>query len=136
MCLNSETLEEVWNSNVISSLSGSNIYWGVTESPLIVGNRVIITPGGKKNNVIALNKKTGDVIWTSKALGEKAAYCSPLYIDMLETQLIVTVTSKNIIGINSNSGELLWSYPVPTSYNIQANTPLFAGNNMIFFSNS
>ena len=64
VCFDESNLNIVWQKNVINEYQGSNIRWGVNESPLIVGDKVIITPGGTEHNVMALNKKTGDVIWS------------------------------------------------------------------------
>lgn len=136
ICLDQKTLNEVWKTNVITDLSGNNISWGVTESPLIVDEKVIITSGGTTNNVIALHKKTGKMIWKSEALAEKSAYCSPLLINKYEIPIIVTVTEISLIGLNANTGKVLWNNFNPTPYGIQANTPLFIKEDFIFFSNA
>ncbi len=48
---------------------------------LIDGDKLFCTPGGTEANVIALNKDTGNLIWKSKGVGEKNAYCSPIIIE-------------------------------------------------------
>ena len=69
-CLNEKTLELVWKKDVLTDFDGRNLRWGMTESPLVIGDKVIITPGGRVNNVVALNKKTGELIWSSQGMGE------------------------------------------------------------------
>lgn len=134
--LDQNTLQTVWQINVMTHLSGKNISWGVTESPLIIGNKLIITAGGKTNNVVAYNKKSGKMIWSSAALGERSAYCSPIYIDGFEIPIIATHTENSLIGLNASTGKLLWSITNDAPYGIQANSPLLVHNDKIFFSNS
>ena len=61
VCFDENNLNVIWQRNVLEDFQGNNIRWGVNESPLIVGEKVIITPGGKTNNVVALNKKTSAI---------------------------------------------------------------------------
>jgi len=131
ICLNEKTLEQVWKRDVLRDFDGRNIRWGMTESPLIIGDKIIVTPGGRRHNVVALNKKTGELVWSSQALGEQSSYCSPLFIDGYSVPLIVTNTERHIIGLNANTGELLWSHPQTNTHNIHPNTPLYS-NGMIF----
>jgi len=130
-CLNEKTLELVWKKDVLTDFDGRNLRWGMTESPLVIGDKVIITPGGRVNNVVALNKKTGELIWSSQGMGEISTYCSPLFVDGYSVPLIVTHTEQHIIGLNANTGELLWSHPQTNRWNIHPNTPLYA-DGMIF----
>ena len=130
-CLDEKTLELVWKKDVLNDFDGRNLRWGMTESPLVIGDKVIITPGGRVNNVVALNKKTGELIWSSRGMGEISTYCSPLFIDGYSVPLIVTHTEQHIIGLNANTGELLWSHPQTNRWNIHPNTPLYA-DGMVF----
>ena len=74
----SENGEVKWRKNAFTDFDGENIRWGVTETVLIDGDVVYLTPGGKKNNIVALNRFNGDLIWTSAGKGELSAYCTPL----------------------------------------------------------
>jgi outer membrane protein assembly factor BamB len=64
-CLNEDTLEEVWARDIFADFNGKNVPWGINESPLIVGEKIFMTPGGIENNIVALNKNTGELIWSS-----------------------------------------------------------------------
>lgn len=130
VCFDENNLNIVWQKNVINEYQGSNIRWGVNESPLIVGDKVIITPGGAENNVMALNKKTGDVIWSCSGQGDTPAYCSPLYVSDQQVPQIVTITAKHILGIDAATGKMLWSHPYNNQRSIHPNTPLY-DNNML-----
>ncbi len=129
-CYNATSLEMIWKKNILKEYNASNITWGINESPLIIGDKIIATPGGKENNVVALNKNTGKLIWSSAGEGDASAYCSPLYIKDQQVPLIVTMTANHIIGLNAETGLKLWSYEQKNQYAVHANTPVY-GDNMI-----
>ncbi len=130
VCLDEATLAVRWKKSIINDLEGENLRFGINESPLIVDDKVIITPG-KKNNVVALNKNTGEVIWTCAGEGDLAAYCSPLYLPDQQTPQIVTITGKHVLGMNAKTGEKLWSFPYNNMRDIHPNTPVYGGDNML-----
>ena len=131
VCFDENSLNIIWKKNIVTDFKGSNIQWGVNESPLIIGEKVIITPGGKANNVVALNKHTGNIIWACAGEGDLPAYCSPLYIDEQQVPQIVTMTSKHIMGINAQTGEKLWSFAYNNMRNIHPNTPIYSDNMLL-----
>ena len=131
LCIDEATLEEVWTKDLFSEFDGKNNDWGVNESPLIVGDKLFMTPGGIENNVVALNKHTGALIWSSPGEGMLSAYCSPQYISDQSIPMLVTSTAEFIIALNADTGEKLWSFPQQHEYNIHPNTPLYH-NGMIF----
>jgi glucose dehydrogenase len=100
--------------------------WGVNESPLIVGDKVIATPGGVKNNMVALDKNTGELIWSSSGEGTPSSYCSPQFIGEQSVPMVVTNTQEYIIAINADTGEKLWSFPQKNKYDIHPNTPVYS----------
>jgi len=130
-CLDEETLSTIWKKDVLNDFDGRNLMWGMTESPLIVGDKILITPGGEKYNMVALNKNTGELIWYSEGEGTPSSYCSPLYIGDCSIPIVVTNTQKHIIAFNADTGEKLWSYPQTNSNNIHPNTPIYS-DGMIF----
>jgi outer membrane protein assembly factor BamB len=115
----------VWNLDMIKTLGGRNIEWGFAESPLIDGDRLFCTPGGKETVFAAINRHSGKVLWKTKGNGEKSGYCSPVMINYNGKRLILTMTAKSIIGIDADSGVLLWTHPHKTSYDVNPNTPLY-----------
>ena len=129
-CLDETTLNEVWSIELFRDFDGRNIRWGVNESPLIVDDKIIMTPGGRRDNVVALNKNTGELIWSSQGMGSSSTYCSPQFISGYAVPMIVTSTERHIIGLNANTGELLWSHQQTNTHNIHPNTPLYS-NGMI-----
>lgn len=93
---------------------------------LIVGDRIFCTPGGIKDNLIALNRFTGKLIWTSPGNRKASAYCSPIYVRHNETELIITTTDGSVIGLDANTGQAYWNFLQNQRNNIHANTPLYS----------
>ena len=133
-CLNATNGTLNWKVDVMKDLSGENITWGVTETLVIDGNKVFVTAGGKTNNVVALNRLNGQVIWSSQGMGEKPAYCTPLLVKFPTRKLLVTMTAKHIIGLDAETGAMLWSHEHINQWDVQANTPLFYQNALFCFS--
>ena len=133
-CLDENTLNEVWKKEMYKDFDGKETDWGYTESPLIVGDVLFLTPGGEHNNMVALNKHTGALIWSSPGEGTKSAYCSPQYIDNQSIPIVVTSFGDYIVGFNAETGEKLWSHPQSHEYSIHPNTMLY--HNDMFLSTS
>ena len=77
-CFDNETGEILWSKDLTRDFGGQVIEWGMNETPVVDGKILYITPGGKKNALVALNRHTGDLVWSSPGTGELAAYCTPL----------------------------------------------------------
>ncbi|MDH6303738.1 outer membrane protein assembly factor BamB [Parabacteroides sp. PF5-5] len=132
-CFDQNTLNTLWKKNLLKEYNASNIEWGINEAPLIIDEKVIATPGGKQHNMVALNKNTGALIWSSPGEGDLSAYCSPLYITDQQVPIIVTMTADHIIGIDASNGKKLWSHENKNRYSVHANTPVY-GDNMILLT--
>ena len=130
-CLDQATLNEVWKKDLLTDFDGKNIMWGMTESPLIVGDKIFATPGGVKHNMVALNKNTGALIWSSTGEGTPSSYCSPQYIGDQSVPMVVTCTNEHIMAFNAQTGDKLWSHPQKNTRNINPNTPIYS-DGMIF----
>ncbi len=124
-CMDTENGEVLWSRDMFESFGAQEIPWGIAESPLIDGDRIIITPGGREHNVVALNRFTGEIIWSSKGNGEQSAYCSPILVEHNDTRLIVTMTAESVLGIDADSGQTYWRIVHKQGNKINANSPLY-----------
>jgi len=137
-CLDETTLSEIWKKDGLNDFDGRNIMFGVTENPLIVGDKIFMTPGGVVNNVVALNKNTGELIWSSTGTGTVSTYASPLFIGDQSVPMVITylATSQQglgrgvprdnkIVALNANTGEVIWTHPQPSGNTINPNTPIY-----------
>ena len=97
-----------WQVQTIEEFDGEYHRWGIAESPLVVDNLVIATPGGKKASVVALDKATGKTVWTASELTEKGNYCSPILVERGGKKIIVTMLEDHFVGIDAPSGKVLW----------------------------
>ncbi|MDR2814339.1 MAG: PQQ-binding-like beta-propeller repeat protein [Prevotellaceae bacterium] len=131
VCLNESALDVVWKKNMLSDFDAKNITWGICESPLIVGEKLIATPGGKEHNIVALDKNTGKLIWSAPAEGDLSAYCSPLYVGDQQTPQVVTMTAKHIVGIDVATGKQLWSFENINRHAVHPNIPVYSDNMLL-----
>lgn len=115
----------VWTKDILADYGGENIRWGVTENLVVDGDKLYCTPGGAQASMVALDRKTGKEIWKAKSNGEKSAYCSPAIVKLPNRNLLVTHTNSSVIGVDADSGQLLWSVAHPNKYSIHPNTPYY-----------
>jgi outer membrane protein assembly factor BamB len=134
VCFDLKAGKQVWSKDFLTQMDGSNITWGYTESILVDGDKLFCTPGGKTNNVMALNRMTGETIWSCSGLGELSAYCTPLLIELPARQLLVTHTQNHALGIDAVSGKLLWKSEHKNTYSIHPNTPIYSSGKVFIFS--
>lgn len=133
-CLDLKSGNPVWIKDFMTDFDGINITWGYTESAVIDGDMLFCTPGGKTNNVMALNRMTGETIWNCSGLGELSAYCTPLLIKLPTRQLLVTHTASHVLGIDAATGKMLWNFGHPNQYSIHPNTPIYHEGALFVFS--
>lgn len=133
-CLDLKTGKTVWAKDLIADFGGTNIQWGYTESILLDGDRLFCTPGGKTHNVVALNRMTGETIWSCAGVGDLSAYCTPLLIRLPARQLLVTHTAGHVLGIDAANGKMLWSFPHPNEWAVHPNTPIYHDGAVFVFS--
>ncbi|MHC5076500.1 MAG: outer membrane protein assembly factor BamB family protein, partial [Planctomycetota bacterium] len=109
ICFDAKTGDEKWKVDVFGQFGEEYPVWGIADSPLIIDNKLICTPGGSEATVVTLDKTTGEVIWASKSLDENSAFCSPIHVKRGGKDIIVTMLAESLVGIDAESGEILWS---------------------------
>jgi outer membrane protein assembly factor BamB len=124
VCLKVATGELVWQKNLEKDFGGKVGGWRYSESPLIDGDRLLVTPGGAKNTLVALNKKTGDLVWASAVPGNtEAAYSSIAVGTIAGQKQYVQFLSTHVVGI-AEDGKYLWSYGERRFPGIVCSTPV------------
>lgn len=108
-CLNRETGEKVWHVETMKTLHGQPLMHGHSESPLIFKDMVYLVPGGRDTNVVAFDRMNGKIKWICEGFGERPGYNSPNLIELPERNLLVTFSAYHLMGIDANTGELVWS---------------------------
>jgi len=141
-CLNQNNGKLIWSKDLIIDLKGALPLHGHSEAPLIEGDKIFWTAGGTINNVIALNRFTGKMIWSNKGFGEASAYNPPKLIKHGGKSILVTFSSYHLMGFYTKDGRLLWSheqdnYPVdkrgPGYGDTHCNTVLY-DNGSIYYA--
>jgi outer membrane protein assembly factor BamB len=108
VCVEAATGKEVWRKNLAKDFEGQVGGWGYSESPLVDGEQVICTPGGKQGTLLALNKKTGAKTWQSYQFTDHAEYASPIVAEIGGVRQYVQLTGDSVAGIAAETGKLLW----------------------------
>ncbi|NLX98674.1 MAG: PQQ-binding-like beta-propeller repeat protein [Rhodopirellula sp.] len=107
--------------------------WGYSESVLIHGDLAIFKPGGR-NCIVALNKKTGEPVWTSSGFEAGPEYGSCIAIEYGNREMIVTGTNQGIVAVDSENGRMLWANPFSAGNTANCPTPAF-DNGYVFWAN-
>jgi outer membrane protein assembly factor BamB len=115
-CFDAVTGEKNWSVDLRRDFDGQYTLHGHSEAPLVEGNMVFLVPGGKENNVVALDRFNGKLIWSCKGLGERPGYNAPNLIRLSKRNILVTFSAYALQGIDTKTGELLWTH-------IQDNVP-------------
>ena len=114
VCLDPADGKELWAVNVLERFGGRNITWGISECLLVDGPRVIVTPGGRKALMAALDRKTGETVWATEPVpGVTTAYASPILFELGGRRHIVSYSSHHVFGVDADAGKLLWKLPWP-----------------------
>ncbi|OQW95277.1 MAG: hypothetical protein BWK77_07775, partial [Verrucomicrobia bacterium A1] len=138
------TGRELWAANVLERFEGRNITWALSECLLIDGPRAIVTAGGGKAMMAALDAATGATVWQSEPLrfgpspsaahqrlaepvgeADSAGYASPILFRLGGRRQIVNCSGRHVFGVDADTGRLLWTRPMPTRYSVLAATPVF-----------
>ncbi|MDR1724713.1 MAG: PQQ-binding-like beta-propeller repeat protein [Tannerella sp.] len=125
-CFDDKTMDLIWSKDLMNDFDGKKLQFGITESPLIVGDMIYMTPGGEKNNMVALNKNTGELIWSSTGIGKPSTYCSPQYVDDTDIPLVVNAIDSNLVAFNAQTGEMLWETDQKNPHGHNPNTPIYS----------
>lgn len=131
-CLDAKTGRIVWAINVLTKFGGENINWGISESPLVIGDKLLINAGGPGASIVALNKKDGSLIWKSQS--DKAGYSSAMPVQIGNTTQVVFFTHQRAVGLDLKDGKLLWEYARPANDTANVATPVVRGNRVFISS--
>ena len=108
-CLNAADGAEVWAVNILEKFESRNITWGISESVLVDGKAVYVTPVGKTALMAALDKQTGATLWTTPAIpGDSVSYSSPILIEVRGKRQVIDCSDGHVFGVDARTGSLAW----------------------------
>jgi outer membrane protein assembly factor BamB len=122
----------IWRKDLVSDFRGSVPAWGYSESPLVVGDRVIVHAGSSKASIVALNKLTGATIWSSESDG--AAYSSGVIAQIGDVTQAIYFSDRRTLGVDVRDGRLLWSYDRASNGTANIATPIVSGTRVLVSS--
>ncbi len=133
VCIDPEARAVKWKVDAMKEFGGRPMGWGYGENPLVSGGKVFFTPGGSQTSMVALDAKTGKLVWKTESLGTGAAYVSPIEIEVGGAKQIVGGVVGWMFGADPDTGKLLWKFKLDKldgkkkgeSWDINAATPVF-----------
>ena len=97
-----------WSKNHYRIYESKPLMFGISESPLVVDNIVITSPGGKKASIVAFNINDGKVVWEAEPLNEEPQYVNPKLIEYDGKKMILSVMGADIFAVNAKDGKIMW----------------------------
>ena len=116
--------KEVWRADLVKNHGGKVQTWAYAESPLVDGDKVIVTPGGAKGTLLALDKTTGKPVWQSKDWTDEVHYASPIIATIGGVRQYIQQTEKSVAGVAADDGRLLWKADRPEGRTAVVPTPI------------
>ena len=124
--------KRIWSVNVVSKFGGINPYWGYSESPLVLGDRILINAGGRRASIVAVSKADGATLWQQHSDG--AGYASPVLMRTGSLNQVIFFTDANAMAVDPRDGRLLWSYGKANNNTANAATPVVRGTRVFVSS--
>ncbi len=132
-CFEVNSGKEKWAVELIGDLKGYLNEFGYAESPVMDDENIYCFPGGKINNIAAINRFNGQITWTSKATGDTTHFTSPILIHLPSRKILINVSRHYLFGVDCKNGELLWKYNLAYKYDgDHCNTPVYDAPHIYF----
>jgi outer membrane protein assembly factor BamB len=133
-CLQASSGKKIWQRDLFKEYNAHEYGWGYSCSPLVVGDKVFVNPGGGNGNgLAAFWKKTGEPIWKSQ--DDEAGYSSPVAMTVQGIPQILFFTGKGLVSVHPDTGDLHWRFDWKTEYGANIATPIVV-NNYVFISSN
>ncbi|MDQ2856474.1 MAG: PQQ-like beta-propeller repeat protein [Acidobacteriota bacterium] len=131
-CLDKQSGKMIWSHDLVQEFSGTVRVRGYSCNPIAYKNTVIMMVGGAGHALVAFNQKDGAVVWKKQDFLN--SYSSPLLIKVDGQEQLVALMFDDIIGVDPNNGDLLWSHPHKTDSGVNVSMPVWGDDNLLFCS--
>jgi len=115
----------LWVVDLKSRFDAQYGVWALAENVIVDGDKVLCMPGGPEGRVVALDKRSGETLWVNVEIDDTAAYCSPVVVNYGGVRQLITMTQKLVVGVDVETGKLVWSAPFAPRSPQNALTPVF-----------
>ncbi|MBN1846325.1 MAG: PQQ-like beta-propeller repeat protein [Sedimentisphaerales bacterium] len=134
-CLDAATGREWWAVDILERFEAQNVTWALSENLLVDNGRVIVTPGGKKVLLAALDGSDGRTLWTTPPTSEdRTSYCSPILFSHAGRRLIASCSAAYGFGVDADTGALLWTVPLRNSYGVNVTAPVYDSGRLFYMT--
>ena len=130
--LDKKTGKPVWSHDLYGEFGGTRVEFGYSSHALLYKDSLIVLAGGRGSAVLRLRQSDGSIVWKRHSLDN--AYSSPLLIQVDGQAQVAALLAQEVVGIDPESGDLLWRHKHPTQYGIAVATPVWAAGNLLFVS--
>jgi outer membrane protein assembly factor BamB len=134
-CLKIADGSPVWQMNILKEWGGTQPQWMISESPLVDGPHLIVSPGGPGAGIVKLDKMTGKTVWAAKDLSDRAGYSSITAADIGGVRTYMTFTETAGVGVRGSDGKLMFRYTGAANNVANISTPVYS-NNKVFFASA
>jgi outer membrane protein assembly factor BamB len=131
-CLDKKTGKLLWSHDLINEFHGTVRVNGYSCSPIDYKDKIVMMVGGPSSSLIAFNRKDGTVAW--KKHDFKNSTSSPVIINVDGQDQLVAFMYSEIVGVDPNNGNLLWSHSHPIEFGLNTSTPVWGPDNLLFVS--
>jgi outer membrane protein assembly factor BamB len=130
--LDAATGKIAWKINVLEKFGGRNITWGLSESPLVMPDRILINAGGANASIVAVSRKDGSLIW--KSGNDEAGYSSGILLPFQGIPQAIFFSASHGVAVDARDGRQLWTYGKASNSTANVATPIARGNKVFFSS--
>ena len=124
----------IWRTNVMEQTNvRTNLGWGLSSSPLIIGDLICVQDGAGGPIAVGLNKNTGKIAWQSEARG-LGGYAHPILADVSGSRQLIVFGGNAVYGMDPASGRTIWQEPWTTKYDVNAMTPVYRDGHLLISS--
>ena len=133
LALEASTGKTVWKKDLKKDFGARVPRWGISTSPFIEGDLLLLDAGGSPDrSIIALNKKDGSMAWSARS--DKPGYSTPISVTFGGRRQVLFFTGSALVSIDPSDGRQLWDFKWKTSYDINAAMPIFVPPDRVFIS--
>jgi outer membrane protein assembly factor BamB len=128
-CLDARSGVIRWQKDIVKEFGASHLAAGMRESVYVDGKQLLCTPGGDQATFVALDPRTGDLIWKSLLPGkDRAAYASPVVAEIGGVRQFIEFTANGTVGVRADTGNFLWRDDSASNTTANCSSPLVDGN--------
>ena len=133
-CVRGKDAYVIWKRNILRDWNAHQPGWLISESPLVDGDKLIVTPGGRGAGMVALNKTDGKEVWRAADLSDQAGYASCIIADIHGVRTVMNLTSGAGVGVRATDGKLMWRYQKPANDVANCTTPVYHQGKVFYTS--